>query len=140
MLGNLKDIKDLLGGGGLEDASDLISTLGRVATKAKPVKEQVSKDTDTDDGGLLGALLGGISNRPTQIRLVILDAKGKKKRDLSLPISILKAALGMGAEALNLDEKYDPDKLILLLETRNKGLLFDFDDPTDGDKIKIYLE
>ena len=132
---------DLLSGDGLGDAGDLIGTLGKVVTKAKPVEQKAeTKTTKSDGGGLLDSLIGAATNRPTEIRLVVLDGKGKEKRDMSLPISIVRTALDLGADALNLDEKFDPDYLITLLETRDKGLLFDFDDPADDDVIKIYLQ
>lgn len=134
MLGNLKG---LLG----DDAGDLIGTLGKVVTKADPVP--ASKSTDApkkENSGLLGNIMSAVADGPTEIRIIVLDGAGKEKRDMAVPISIVRTALDMGADALDLDEKFNPDKLITLLETRGKGLLFDFDDPTDDDVIKIYLQ
>jgi hypothetical protein len=138
MLGNLKDLL----GGNLGDAGDLIGTLGKVVTKAKPVDESeaTAAPAKENSGGLLGGILDAVTDGPTEIRVIVLDGNGKEKRDMAVPISIVRTALDMGADALNLDEKFNPDTLITLLETRGKGLLFDFDDPTDDDVIKIYLQ
>ena len=62
MLGNLKDLL----GGDLGDAGDLIGTLGKVVTKAKPVKESeaTAAPAKEKDGGLLGNILDAVTDGP----------------------------------------------------------------------------